>query len=73
MDKLVAFLNNVPGWMQTVGTICAIISLGVGAFMLMGGREHQQKAKSHLGYVLLAVGVLFMASALVATVKNAAA
>lgn len=72
MDKLLSFLDTVPGWMRSVGFGVSVIC-AIAAFILMQtGVEGAAKSKKWLGYICIAVAGICLAASLVASIRGAA-
>lgn len=73
MDSIVNFLNQLPGWMQKIGFALSIVLIGAAAILMMTGQEGSAKSKKWLLYIVMGIGILFMAASIVSTVRGAVA
>lgn len=72
MDKVLAFLDQVPSWLQPIGAAVGIISIIAAGILMSTGSDGAQKGKKMIGYALMGVAVVFLASSIVMTIRGAA-
>lgn len=73
MDNVVNFLGQMPGWLQKIGYALSIVMISCAAVLMMTGQEGSAKSKKWLMYIVMGVGILFLAASIVSTVRGAVA
>lgn len=72
MDNIVNFLNQMPGWLKSIGFALSIVLIGASAIMMMTGNEGAAKSKRWLTYIILGIGILFMAANIATSIRGVA-
>ncbi len=72
MEKVSAFLDKVPGWLQPIAFGVSIIMFIVAGIMMTTGQEGSAKAKKMMAYIAIGLAIAFMATSIATSIRGAA-
>mgnify|MGYP000880625125 CR=1 FL=1 len=72
MDKLLNFIDTIPGWLQPIGFGLSIVCFIGAGILMQTGQEGASKAKKWVGYIVCGIAIIALAASLVASIRGAA-
>jgi type IV secretory pathway VirB2 component (pilin) len=72
MDKLLRFMDTIPGWLQPIGFSFSIICFIAAAILMQTGEAGASKSKKWIGYIVISIAIIALAASLVTSIRGAA-